>query len=107
LLLSVICWRSGAPIEGEQEGESQPFRGWKGQVFPACNPRKGHFGSIEAKGQGSPSQKYLISNEIKELQKNLLQNPGNSGKITEFRGLLENTVLHEDNGLNGGEQTRK
>jgi len=23
----------GVPIEGEQGGESQPFRGWKGQVF--------------------------------------------------------------------------
>ncbi len=38
------------PIEGEQEGESRPFRGRKGQVFPACKPRKGHFGSVEAKG---------------------------------------------------------
>jgi hypothetical protein len=44
----------------------------------ACKPRKGHFGSIEAKGQGSPPQKYLILNEIKELQKYLPQNPGNS-----------------------------
>jgi len=30
LPLSVNCWRGGLPIEGEQEGESQPFRGWKG-----------------------------------------------------------------------------
>jgi hypothetical protein len=30
LSLSVNCWRGGVPIEGEQEGESQPFRGWKG-----------------------------------------------------------------------------
>jgi hypothetical protein len=30
LSLSVHCWRGGVPIEGEQEGEGQPFRGWKG-----------------------------------------------------------------------------
>jgi hypothetical protein len=30
LSMSVNCWRSWGPIEGEQEGESQPFRGWKG-----------------------------------------------------------------------------
>ena len=30
LSLGVNCWRGGVPIEGEQEGESQPFRGWKG-----------------------------------------------------------------------------
>ena len=51
LSLSVICYKSGVPIEGEQEGESRPFRGRKGQVFPACEPRKGHFGSIGAKGR--------------------------------------------------------
>ena len=51
LSMSEVCWRSGGPIEGEREGESRPFRGRKGQVFPACGPRKGHFGSIEAKGQ--------------------------------------------------------
>jgi len=29
----------GGPIEGEQEGESPPFSGGKGQVFPTCEPR--------------------------------------------------------------------
>jgi hypothetical protein len=50
LSMSIFCGRCGVPIEGEQEGESHLFRGWKGQVFPACEPRKGHFGSTEAKG---------------------------------------------------------
>ena len=48
--LSEVCRRSGVPIEGEREGESRSFRDRKGQVFPAREPRKGHFGSIEAKG---------------------------------------------------------
>jgi hypothetical protein len=30
LSMSEICRRSGVPIEGKQEGEGQPFRGWKG-----------------------------------------------------------------------------
>jgi len=50
LSLSEVCWRSGVPIEGEREGESRSFRDRKGKVFPAREPRKGHFGSIEAKG---------------------------------------------------------
>jgi len=50
LSLSEICWRSGVPIEGERGGESRSFRDRKGQVFPAREPRKGHSGSIEAKG---------------------------------------------------------
>ena len=39
---------SGDTHSGEQEGESQPFRGWKGKEFPACEPEKGHgqVGSI-------------------------------------------------------------
>ena len=50
LSLSEICWRSGAPIEGEREGESRSFRDRKGKVFPAREPRKGHSESTEAKG---------------------------------------------------------
>jgi hypothetical protein len=49
--MSEICWRSGVPIEGEREGENRSFRDRKGKVFPACEPREGHFGSAEAKGQ--------------------------------------------------------
>jgi hypothetical protein len=28
--MSEVCWRSGEPIEGEQEGESRSFRDRKG-----------------------------------------------------------------------------
>jgi len=61
--MSVICWRSGVPIEGEQGGEDRPFRGRKGKVFPACEPRKGHFESTEAKGQwpSLESRQILVS----------------------------------------------
>jgi hypothetical protein len=38
------------PLEGEQEGESPAFRAGKGQAFPTCEPRKGHFGSTGARG---------------------------------------------------------
>ncbi len=69
LSLSVIYWRSGVPIEGEQGGEGQPFRGWKGQVFPACEPRKGHFEGMEAKGQLCSLIKDKKSFIINRLQK--------------------------------------
>jgi hypothetical protein len=39
----------GAPTEGEQGGESPAFRAGKGQVFPHCEPRKGHRGALEVK----------------------------------------------------------
>jgi len=39
---------SGVTHSGEQEGESQPFRGWKGKKFPACEPEKGHCEGREA-----------------------------------------------------------
>ncbi len=61
LFLSVIGWRSEVPIEGEQEGESRPFRGRKGHVFCACEPRKVPLGGIEAKKQRSHLLKYLCS----------------------------------------------
>ena len=60
LSMSEICWRSGVPIEGEREGESRPFGGRKGQVFPARESRKGHFGSTEAKGQWFSSHKNIF-----------------------------------------------
>jgi len=48
---------SGGPIEGKQERESPAFRAGKGQEFPTCEPRKGHCGSVGAKGQwGSPHE---------------------------------------------------
>jgi len=52
MFLSETCWSSGVPIEDEQEGESPPFRGGKGQTFPACEPRKGRCASREAKKPG-------------------------------------------------------
>jgi len=52
LFLSEVCWKSGVPTEGEREGESRPFRGRKGRVFPARESRKGHFGSIERGDKG-------------------------------------------------------
>jgi hypothetical protein len=41
VFLNETCWSSGVPIEDEQEEESQPFSGWKGQAFPTCELRKG------------------------------------------------------------------
>lgn len=40
------CQESPAPIITRDISNGQ-----KGQGFPACGPRKGHFGSIGAKGQ--------------------------------------------------------
>ena len=64
MFLSETCWSSGVPIEGEQEGEGQPFRGWKGQVFPTCEPRKGRCASREAKRLGIQWRKATLSIEI-------------------------------------------
>jgi hypothetical protein len=33
------CGSGGGPIEAEQEGESPPFRGGKGQEFLTCEAR--------------------------------------------------------------------
>jgi hypothetical protein len=51
LSLSDICGSGGAPLEGEQEGESPAFRAGKGQAFLTCEPREGHRESVGAKGQ--------------------------------------------------------
>jgi hypothetical protein len=47
---SEIAGSGGVPTEVKQEGESPAFRAGKGQVFPTCNPRKGHRESSEARG---------------------------------------------------------
>jgi hypothetical protein len=47
---SEIAGSGGVPTEAEQEGESPAFRAGKGQVFPICEPRKGHRESSEARG---------------------------------------------------------
>ena len=58
--MSEFCWRSGVPIEREQEGENRSFRDRKGEVFPACEPRKGHLTSIGAKGQECSPMKSIF-----------------------------------------------
>jgi hypothetical protein len=75
LSLSVNCWRGGVPIEGEQEGESRPFRGRKGQVFPTCEPRKDHLESTEAKGQKCSIMKMRIDNTFSESEMGFGQQP--------------------------------
>jgi hypothetical protein len=93
LFLSVICWKSGVPFEGEQEGESRPFRGRKGQVFPAGEPRKGHFGGIEAKKWRSHILKYLFQIKPKYYENIVIKTPetpvfliGNYEEKTPFFG---------------------
>jgi hypothetical protein len=71
----------GAPIEGKQEGESPAFRAGKGQAFPACEPRKGHCGSVGAKGQWGSLHEIEISPLFRELRVFIMSNPGNSGKL--------------------------
>ncbi len=63
--MSDISGSGGAAIEREQEGESLAFRAGKGQVFPTCEPRLGHRGSVGAKGQENPIHgfKILIKNQ--------------------------------------------
>jgi len=34
------------------KGEDQPFRGWRGWVFPTSEPSRGHLGSTKLKAQG-------------------------------------------------------
>ena len=84
LFLSVICWKSGVPFEGEREGESRPFRGRKGQVFPICEPRKGHFGGIEAKKQRSQILKYLFPIKSKCYENIVTKTPET---LSQFLGL--------------------
>ncbi len=72
LFLSANCWRGGVPIEGKQGGESRSFRGRKGQVFPACEPRKGHLGSAEAKGQWCSLMKMrMVQNRFSENERGI------------------------------------
>jgi len=81
LSMSVNCWRGGEPIEGERGGENRPFRGRKGQVFPACEPRKGHLGSAEAKGQGYSFMKMRMVRNSFQRAKWVLGNSPLTGKI--------------------------
>ncbi len=83
LSLSVNCWRGGEPIEGEQGGESRPFRGRKGQVFPACEPRKGHLRGAEARGQGCSIMKMrMVRNSFQRAEGDL----ANTHQNTEAKG---------------------
>jgi hypothetical protein len=59
---------SGGPLEGNQEEESPAFRAGKGQEFSACEPRKGHCGSVGAKGQWGPLHEIEISFLFRELR---------------------------------------
>jgi hypothetical protein len=68
---------SGGPIEGKQEGESPAFRAGKGQAFPACEPRKGHCGSVGVKGQWGSPHEIEISLVFGELPVFMMSNPGN------------------------------
>ncbi|MFH1626466.1 MAG: hypothetical protein ABID54_15105 [Pseudomonadota bacterium] len=38
--LGEICWSSGVPIEGEQEGESQPEEAGRGKYSPPASPER-------------------------------------------------------------------
>jgi hypothetical protein len=72
---------SGGPIEGKQEGESPAFRAGEGQAFPACEPRKGHCGSVGAKGQWGSPHEIEITPLFRELRVFIMSNPGNSRGI--------------------------
>jgi len=53
---------SGGPIEGKQEGGPPVAdRAGKGHKFPACEPRKGHCGSVGARGQWGSLHEIEIS----------------------------------------------
>ena len=88
--LSVNCWRGGEPIEGERGGESRPFRGRKGKVFPACEPRKGHLGSAEAKGQGCSIMKMRMVRNSFQRAKLVL---GNSLLNEDRLALMASTLI--------------
>ena len=51
-----------------RKGESPAFRVGKGQGFPTCEPRKGHFGSFGAKGQQCSRTKTKEENIINRLE---------------------------------------
>ena len=72
---------SGGPLEGKQEGGPPVAdRAGKGQEFPACEPRKGHCGSVGAKGQWGSPHEIEISLLFRELGVFIMSNPGNFGK---------------------------
>jgi hypothetical protein len=76
---------SGAcPERSRRKGEGRPFRGRKGQVFPTCEPRKGHFESMKAKGKWCPFQKaksIILSIDYREIG-NERQEPPEPGALT-------------------------
>ena len=63
------------PFPGELGGESEAFGAPKGQAFPACERREGHFGSVGVKRQGRFPEKpegsttCLRSYELVRFQK--------------------------------------
>jgi hypothetical protein len=71
---------SGGPIDGKQEGGPTADRAGKGHEFPACETRKGHSGSVGAKGQWGSPHEIEISLLFRELRVFIMSNPGNSGK---------------------------
>ena len=60
----------------ERKGKASPLEAGRGKYSPG--PRKGHFGSTEAKGQGCSLMKDRILHIINKLQKYSLQKSGNS-----------------------------
>ncbi len=87
MFLSEICWRSGVPIEGEQEGESRPFRGRKGQVFPACEPRERVTPeALKRRDNGFPLIK--TSSERKGIWSPHFQTLKQRGKVLPEKGIV-------------------
>jgi hypothetical protein len=54
LSLSEICWRSGVPIEGEQEGESRPFEAGRGKYSPPASPERVTPEALKRRDNGFP-----------------------------------------------------
>jgi hypothetical protein len=73
-------WEQWGPIGDEQEGESGAFRAPKGKKFPTCDPRKGHCGSVGAKGSWGSPDEIETSPIFIGLQVFSLSNGGNSRK---------------------------
>jgi len=66
------------PIGGEQEGESGAFRAPKGEKFPTCQPRKGHCGSVGARGQWGSSGEIEMTPTLRDSRVFTLGDPENS-----------------------------
>jgi len=62
----------GHPSRVSRKGESPAFRAGKGQGFPTCEPRKGHFGSFGAKGQRCSHTKTKEENIINRLEAKMM-----------------------------------